>query len=82
MPTVPYEHSEMTIAFDFEGGSLRPSITFNPVGRINPQTVEKHLGFIYREITKAQSMQRSGITNTRFEMEGAEPPGRGAEDVG
>jgi hypothetical protein len=82
MTDVPYQHSEMTIAFDFEGGAMRPSISFSPVGRITPMTVERHLGWLYRQIQMAQTIQRNGNPNTRFEMAGSEPPGRGEEDVG
>lgn len=80
--SVAYEHSKMTVTFQFANGVLVPKVEFAPVGRIWPQTIERHLGFLYREINKAQTIQRNGIAGTRFELEGAEPPGRGPEDAG
>jgi hypothetical protein len=50
---------EITLRFyDSEAGGLVPEVSFRPLGRINPNTIEKHLPFIYREIQRQQVIER------------------------
>jgi hypothetical protein len=50
---------EITLRFyDSGAGQLVPQVSFGPLGRINPNTIEKHLPFIYREIQRQQVIER------------------------
>jgi hypothetical protein len=50
---------EVTLRFyDSGNGQLVPEVSFRPLGRINPNTIEKHLPFIYHEIQRQQVIER------------------------
>lgn len=48
----------ITIDFIDAGGQMIPRIAVNQLGRINPNTIERFLPFIYREIQRAQVEER------------------------
>lgn len=49
----------MTVTFlDAGQGHMVPEVTFAPLGRINPNTLERFLPFIYREIQREQVKER------------------------
>jgi hypothetical protein len=48
----------ITITFYDTGGHVVPQVSFAPLGRINPNTIEQHLPFIYRAIQREQVTDR------------------------
>jgi hypothetical protein len=48
--------------YDPGDGHSYPVVTIDPVGRIVPNALDRHLGTIYREIQTAQSLVRNGVT--------------------
>ena len=60
-PPLP-EAGCITIRFYDSGmAGLVPKVSFAPLGRINPNTIEKHLPHIYREIARAQVQERGKL---------------------
>lgn len=58
--TGPVVIGSITITFLDADGHLIPEVSFAPLGRINPNTIERYLPFIYREIQRAQVKERRG----------------------
>lgn len=48
----------INITFYEDDGNVTPVVTFMPLGRINPNTLERCLPFIYREIQRQQVKDR------------------------
>jgi hypothetical protein len=48
----------MTIDFWDYDGNVIPEIMFNPVGRITPNAIDRHLPHIYHQINIAQNKAR------------------------
>ena len=48
----------MTVEFWDHSGNVVPEVSFNPVGRIQPATIDKHLPVIYLSIAQAQTKER------------------------
>lgn len=57
---LPVVFGRITITWYDYDGAIIPDITFDPLGRINPNTLERCLPHIYREMQRAQVASRSG----------------------
>jgi hypothetical protein len=56
----PQQVGSMTITFwDHGGNNITPEVTFDPVGRITPNSIERNLPHIYHEINLRQVQQRN-----------------------
>lgn len=55
---LPKVVGSITITFHDAGGHIVPTVSFAPLGRINPSTIERYLPFVYQEIQKQQVLER------------------------
>ena len=56
----PVSCGSITITFFDGGGHMVPEVSFAPLGRINPNTIERFLPFIYQAIQREQVRERQG----------------------
>jgi hypothetical protein len=57
----PTRMGAMTITFwDHGSNNITPEVTFDPVGRITPNSIERNLPYIYHQINLRQTQQRNG----------------------
>lgn len=52
-------YGRMTITwYDHGRGAVTPEITFSPLGKLNPNILERVLPYVYREMQRAQVQAR------------------------
>lgn len=56
--TLPVAGS-ITITFYDADGHMVPEVSFAPLGRINPNTIERYLPYIYQQIQQEQAAVRN-----------------------